>query len=119
MPPPSFEILPGLPPYGPDAEPFTATGQAAHSEGFVVRIRSIDGSSWVGNFQPGLGRLTEVHAHPNDRELIVIIRGQGYLVDPGDRAKREYLGSQIEAAIVVPDPPMIIFGNGLRLEAIG
>ena len=49
-----FEILSGLPPYGPSAEAFSATGQGKHKEGFVVRFRADDDNAWVGNFQPGL-----------------------------------------------------------------
>src|SRR5437762_2281051 len=119
MPSPTCEILPGLSPYGPDAEPFTATGLGTHREGFVVRFLAADGTSWVGNFQPGLGSLSNVYVHPNARELLVVARGQGYVVDPDDRLKRQYFGCQIETAIVLDEPLMVIFGNGLWFEAFG
>jgi hypothetical protein len=46
-----FEVLTGLPPYGPPAERFSATGQGTHREGFVVRFTDSRGRQWVGNFQ--------------------------------------------------------------------
>jgi hypothetical protein len=115
--PPTFEVLPGLPTYGPNAEPFTATGQGAHREGFVVRFTAPDGGSWVGNFQRGLSGFDDVRAHPNGRDVLVIAGGQGYIVDPVDRSQRAYFGAQIDTALRRDDPPMVIFGNGLWFEA--
>jgi len=117
MPPPTFEILPGLPPYGPDAEPFSATGQGTQREGFVVRFASPDGSSWVGNFQRGLSRFDDAHGHPNGHDVLIVAGGQGYIVDPVYRSKRAYFGGDIESAFRRDDPPMVIFGNGLWFEA--
>lgn len=117
MPEPTFEILPGLPPYGPDAEPFTATGQNTHREGFVVQFTAPNGDSWVGNFQRCQGRLDKVYVHPNGRELLVVAGGQGYIADPADRSLRAYFGGDIDIAISRVDPPMVIFGNGLCFEA--
>src|SRR4051794_19170072 len=99
MPSPIFEVLPGLPAYGPSAEPFTATGQGAHREGFVVRFTSPDGGSWVGNFQRGLSRYDDLQAHPDGRNVLVVAGGQGYVVDPADRARRDYFGAQIDTAL--------------------
>jgi len=114
-----FEILPSLPVYGPLAEPFTATGQGSHREGFVVRFTTNRGENWVGNFQPGLSGFCEVFQHPNQREVIVVSGGQGYVVDPDDASKREYFGSSIDVAFALPERNLIAFGNGLWFEAIG
>jgi hypothetical protein len=70
-----FEILSGLPAYGPVAEAFSATGQGKHREGFVVRFESNSAKNWVGNFQPGLGGCSRVFEHPNGTDLIVIASG--------------------------------------------
>jgi hypothetical protein len=53
-----FEILPGLPPYGPLPVQFSATGCGTHREGFVVQF---DGSSvpWVGNDQRGKAEMVD------------------------------------------------------------
>jgi hypothetical protein len=115
---PHFEVLTGLPPYGPPAEPFSATGGGTHREGYVVRFFDSRGGDWVGNFQPGLGGINAVVEHPDGHRAIVISSGQGYIVDPDDRARREYLGGQVEVSIRVPDFGVIL-GNGLWFEAVG
>lgn len=115
----NFEILPGLPPYGDDIEAFSETGQGRYREGFVVRFDPDNSTSWVGNFQPGLSSFEEVLRHPNGREFLVIAAGQGYLVDPNVRTKREYFGGQIENAIQIPELNSILLGNGLWFELIG
>ena len=113
-----FEVLPGLPPYGPVAESFTATGQGTHREGFVVRFETDDGQSWVGNFQRGSSRFETVIDHPSGREVIVIAGGQGYVVNPEDRSQRTYWASNIEEVIRVADTGLLLVSNGLWFEAI-
>lgn len=112
-------MLPGLPAYGEEPEAFSVTGQGRYREGFVVRFSTDAATSWVGNFQPGHSSLDEVLRHPNGRDFLVIAAGQGYLVDPNVRTKREYLGSNIESAIQIPALNGILLGNGLWLELIG
>ena len=114
-----FEILSGLPAYGPTAEAFSATGPGKHREGFVVRFGANAESEWVGNFQPGLGGLSGVFEHPNGTELIVIASGRGYIVDPSSRQCSSTFGAHIQSAFEIQDRRMIIFGNGLWFEAIG
>jgi hypothetical protein len=115
----TFDVLPGLPPYGDWPEAFTATGQGRQREGYVVRFRPDASASWVGNFQPGLSSFQDVLRHPNGREFLVIAGGHGYIVDPHDRAKREYFGAQIEIAVQAPELNNIVFGNGFWLESLG
>jgi hypothetical protein len=114
-----FEILSGLPAYGPAAEPFSPTGQGEHREGFVVRFAPDTDSEWVGNFQPGAGGLSNVYEHPNGAELIVVAGGQGYVVAPDSRRCVATFGATIESAFNMPECKVIIFGNGLWFEAIG
>jgi hypothetical protein len=115
----TFEVLPGLPPYGPWAEAFTATGLGRQREGVVVRFQPDQGESWVGNFQRGASNLDSVLSHPNDREVLVIAGGEGYVVDPQDRTKREYFGGYIQLVLQVPELSAIVFGNGLWFELLG
>lgn len=49
-------ILPGLPAYGPAAEPFPSSGYGAYPEDVVVEFEDKDGHKWVGNFQRGKDR---------------------------------------------------------------
>lgn len=113
-----FEILSGLPPYGPPAVAFSATGRGEHQEGFVVRLRADDDNAWVGNFQPGLNGYSDVLKHPNGTELIVISGGQAYIIDPAFRQCLGTFGAYIESAFEIPEHQMIIFGNGRWFEAI-
>lgn len=115
----TFEVLPGLPPYGPEALPFSATGLGTHSEGFVVQFIGDDGSAWVGNFQPGLSSCQEIIRHPNGREFIVIASGQAYVVDPNNPTAWQHFGGQIEHVFEIKDLNAILLGNGLWFELIG
>jgi hypothetical protein len=114
-----YEVLPGLPPYGDWPEAFSATGQSRHREGLVVQFLPPATAAWVGNFQPGLSSLDLVFDHPNGRTVVVVAGGQGYVVDPNDRAEREYVGGQIEDVILAPDLGLVLLGNGLWFEAVG
>jgi hypothetical protein len=114
-----FEVLSGLPPYGPLAESFSATGHGRHREGFVVRFVSKSGDQWVGNFQPGLGGCSIVLEHPDGTNLIVIAGGQGYVVDPECRQCLAMFGADIQSTFHSPEIAAFIFENGLWFEAIG
>jgi hypothetical protein len=115
----TFDVLPGLPSYGDSPEAFTATGQGRHSEGYVVRFHPDGSASWVGNFQPGLSTLDAVLHHPAGRQLLVISGGQGYVVDPEDRAQREYFGGHIEVVPPVLELGTLVLSNGLWFESLG
>lgn len=119
MMPQAFEILAGLPPYGPPAESFSATGRGRHREGFVVRFGANTAEAWVGNFQHGLGGLSNVFPHPNGREFVVIAKGQGYVVDPNDRTKCSYLDSTIDNVISISSRSLLVLSNNTNLSAIG
>ncbi len=86
-----FEVIPGLPPYGPAALPFSVTGMGTHSEGYVIRFLPAAGDAWVGNFQPGETPLFKVIPHPNERWVVVIAGGEAYVVDAGTQTLIECL----------------------------
>jgi len=115
---PRFEIEAGLPPYGPVAEPFSKSGRGTHGEGLVVRFTDSRGRHWHGNFQPGSWGVNAVLDHPDGHRVIVISSGQGYFIDPDNRARREYFGSDLRMILPVPGWG-VIFGNGLWFEAVG
>jgi len=113
-----FEILEGLPPYGPLAESFAAA-RGSSSEGFVVRFFPDQGESWVGNFPAGSSRRNVVFEHPNKRDFIVVAGGDGYVIDPVTRQCSNRFGGDIDTIISLPELTAIVFGNGLWFEALG
>ncbi len=114
-----YEILPGLPPYGPEALPFSATGRGTHSEGFVIRFLPYTDISWVGNFQKGWHNYCDVIPHPNGEQFIVIAGGQGYVVTPADPTKWTGLSSSITFARAIMDLDAVLIGNDLWFELLG
>ena len=114
----TFEVMPGLPGYGPAAESFTATGKGAHREGYVVRITPTVGSPWVGNFQPGLTNFSGVFRQPDGQALVIVSRGQGYLVDSLDPHSRGFLSADISAVYPLPERSGLIINRGTCLVAI-
>jgi hypothetical protein len=113
--PPLWEVLEGLPVYGPMAVPFSATGQGTHREGLVVRFSPVTGT-WVGNFQRGLTSLDDVCAHPDGRHVVVVAGGTAYLVDVETRTLVAHFGAQIEQVLPVPANGYVLVGNGLCLR---
>lgn len=115
-----FEVLRGLPPYGPLAESLAGPhDRRTYREGFVVRFTSSRGECWTGNFQPGNGSLNSAIEHPNGRQVIVISGGQGYVVAPNDRSQRVYFGGWIHQVVSVPELQLVIFTDSWGFEAIG
>jgi hypothetical protein len=113
-----WEILDGLPAYGPAAVAFSATGLGTHSEGLVIRVHSSSGA-WVGNFQREASSVDRVLEYPDGRCLLVIAGGSAYVVDPETRELVRHFGGQIEQVLTLPEDPSFLFGNGLWFEALG
>jgi hypothetical protein len=109
------------------AVPFGAGGLhgawGGHSEGLVVSFDPYRSESWIGNFQPGAGRSVSggwegVLEHPNGQHLIVVARGQAYVVDPETRQLVTTFSASIQHAIPLPDFDAIPSCDGLLFEAI-
>jgi hypothetical protein len=113
-----WEVLDGLPAYGPMAEPFSATGQGTHREGLVVRFVLPTGS-WVGNFQRGFSSLDEVFAHPDGRHVVVVAGGTAYVLDAEGHNLVAHFEAGIEQILLVPESGFVLLGNGLWFEALG
>jgi len=116
---PPFEILPGLPPYGPAAEPFPEDGRQAYREGLVIRFRPRGNPSWVGNFQRGWSVFNSVVLHPDQYQVIVVAGGAGYIVDPGSRRQMHQFGLSGSSSFLqsLPELNLVVFGEGLRIAA--
>lgn len=80
-----YEILDGLPPYGPMYIPISKSAEKFYNEGFVVRFFRNDGSNWVGNFKTGWTKYSDVFELPNTDKIIVIAYGQGYIITTEDQ----------------------------------
>lgn len=114
---PRFEVLEGLPPYGPRAEPFPSIGRATYSEGFVVRFFPTNGDPWVGNFAAGLSSLCTVETHPDGQRLVIISGGAGYIINPENCKEVTEIGYWFTGLLRVGD--MLIMTSPIDLEAIG
>jgi len=113
----NWEILDGLPAYGPPADGFSATGLGKHREGLVVRLHA-SGGAWVGNFQRGLTGYDHVFEHPDGRHVLVVAGGTAYVVDPEQRKLIGHFGGQIEHIFPLSGEAILLIGNGLWFEAL-
>lgn len=90
-----FEVLDGLPPYGPM---YISVGNTynAFSEGLVVRFFKKDGGDWVGNFSRGHGSVSGVWALLRSSRVLVVSSGQGYFVEPQEEKATSEFGAALE-----------------------
>lgn len=106
----SFELLAGLPPYGDPAIPFPPEWGRLGREGTVVRLHSNTGQTWIANLQRGIEGITDAFAHPDGRRVVVLSRGDLWLLDPDNRSA-ESAGVAIEAAWLVSAPSGFVFSR--------
>ena len=111
-----FEILAGLPPYGPMALSFTYRGTREHREGLVVRFYPRESEPWVGNFLGGATACNLVLDHPNEVDVIVVAKGEGSVVDLENRAIREIVAVDIEE--VIPLASIVLFRGMVGFMAV-
>jgi hypothetical protein len=116
-----FQVLPGLPPHGEPARVFSATGTRLQSEGLVVRFTPSGAPAWVGNFIPGtLSNFQFLTPHPNGHDVIIIVGGQGYIVDPASHQPVKTFGGAIVDAFMHPTATATVLNHqNLCFEAIG
>lgn len=105
----SYEILNGLPPYGPMW--FPIGNPKLTTEGFVVRFYRDDGSSWVGNFDLGHGSLDFVEKLSFDNLLLVISQGAAYLINPNYEKEVKSLGFDFNKIITDESNRVILVGS--------
>lgn len=97
----NYRILPGVP-SDSNPEKFSATDNTTYQEGLVVEVIPDTGGNWVANFQPGQSEFSGVYQHPNQTDLIIISRGQGYVINPENRRILETFGGRIIGVTDVP-----------------
>ena len=110
-----FEIIDGLPSYGPAALPFPEDGRGAFREGFVIRFHPAACASWVGNFQRGISGGDWIVDRPDGQQVVVIAGGGGYVVDPETRRQTHEFGGGINFVQQVPPLNIVVIGNGTQL----
>ena len=114
----SVQLLPGLPPYGPMAMSFPKEWGRRGQEGVVVEFKN-DDFCWVGNFSRGLYGITFAATHPNQRDAVVVAKGDLWCVDPVQRTASLVLQS-IESAIEVRNPDGWLLNiQGLAIARFG
>jgi hypothetical protein len=75
-----YDILDGLPAYGPMYVPISEDGIPFYSQGYVVRFYKSDGTSWVANFKAGWTNLSGIYDFPEFKRTIVFAFGQCYIM---------------------------------------
>jgi len=106
-----FEILDGLPPYGPMYVSVSSDEEPFYSEGYVVKFNKTDGNDWVANFKPGWTDYYNVFDFPELDSIIVIAGGQGYIMTPDSEKPKSTFGLTIKDIIQKEDGSLICSDN--------
>lgn len=109
--------LPGLPGEGERPRQYSATGQGMHREGYVVEFTPSNSQPWVGNFQPGGTRLTDLIEFPQNGSVLVVANGQGYLVDAHFGTLLAQCESDIDFVLLSPPEELVIVGTTTDFSA--
>jgi hypothetical protein len=88
--------------------PVSESGEPYYSEGFVVRFYKSNGSEWVANFKPGWTGFSLVVDYPETNRVIVIAKGQGYIMTPDQQIPIDTFGVDIRDAIKKTDSEIIL-----------
>lgn len=110
----NFRILPDIP-SNSNLEQFSYMDKRIYQEGVVLEIIPDKSSNWLANFQPGKSEFSGVYQHPNENDLIIISRGQGYIINPENRQLLESFGGCISEVINTSDISCIFFVDDFRL----
>lgn len=103
-----YEVLDGLPTYGPMYVPVSEDGEPFFSEGFVVRFYKSNLSEWVANFKPGCTDFNLIVDYPDTNRIVLIGKGQGYIMTLGQEQPIDTFGGNIREAIQTPDNKIIL-----------
>ena len=102
-----YEILNGLPPYGPMYIPISGEEEPFYSEGYVVKFKKSDGEEWVANFRPGWTDYNNIFDFPEHNTLVVFAGGQGYIMNPDEQKPKSTFGLTIKDVIQKEDGSLI------------
>lgn len=93
-----------LPDGAPDGEAVVYFPEGSSEDRIVLRI-GISDSSWVGSFQRGSTDYTTVQLMPDNRHLLVVAAGAGYIVEsprPGATSSRSSPTSSLCSSSITP-----------------
>lgn len=102
-----FEILKGLPPYGPMYIPISDDEEPFYSEGYIVKFKKSDGEEWVANFRPGWTNYSNIFDFPEQNLIVVFAGGQGYIMNPEEQKPKMTFGLTIKDVIQKEDRSLI------------
>jgi hypothetical protein len=103
----SYEVLQGLPPYGPMYIPIGPGFESPYSEGYVVRFIKADGSTWIANFGVGWTSFTFIEQFSQSRNVVVIAKGQGYIISAESKDPIAVFGVDINWADLYKDKNLV------------
>lgn len=102
-----YEILKGLPPYGPMYIPIAPDEEQLYSEGYVVKFRKSDGEEWVANFRPGWSDYYNIFDFPEHNTVVVFAGGQGYIINPDEQKPKKSFGLTVKDVIQKEDGSLV------------
>ncbi len=102
-----YEILKGLPPYGPMYIPISEDEEPFYSEGYIVKFKKSDGEEWVANFRPGWTNYNNIFDLPEQNLIVVFAGGQGYIMNPEEQKPKMTFGLTIKDVIQKEDRSLI------------
>lgn len=86
-------------------------GQPFYSEGFVVRFYKSDKTEWVANFKPGWTEFSLVIDYPESNLVLVIAKGQAYIMTPDEFKPIDTFGVDIVNAIKMENNKVVVIDS--------
>jgi hypothetical protein len=115
-----YRVLRGLPTYGPLARGFACANVGTlPQQSFVVRFFPKDGNSWVGNFGHGVGRVNGVFTFSASENLLVVSRGQAYVIDPHSQSLVASAAGDIQKVLEISEIDAVVGATYSHVLAIG
>ena len=124
-----LEVLPSLPDRGadyvfsqerkpPKQNELVLEVPCHPSDWLNLRVRLLDGSTWIGSFEPGVEGISGLYATPSESIFCVVVRGQGYWIPVGSPKDYQMIPSfPIKKIIAVPQSEVMVFVDYVRLVA--
>ncbi len=118
-----FEVLMEFPPHEHERRYYYPGAAAGGSDGLIVRVTPLRGSSWIGVFAFGSRfetLMTGVFTHPDPGLLCVVSRGAGYFVKANAPENCTVIDVvPITTVKQVAEKPLLLFADFTCLSAYG